>query len=364
MGTGNQDHSTADDAGFLAKLVHRGHLERGLAGEVAGRLSGGESLEQALSSLAGWSPERVAELRATDAGERPVVPGYTIEALLGVGGTARVFGARHGRTGRRVALKVLDERMAEDPAAREAFLHEAKLLKRLEHPGLVRGHGAARAGERFLSVLEWVPGETLLERIDRSETLSEDDALRVVLAVAEALEYLATQGLVHRDVKAGNVMVEERAGGELHVKLIDLGFAAQAGDVTADADRAVGTVAYLAPEQARGGAAADVRSDIYSLGVTLFQCIAGRLPFEGDGDDEVIARKILESLSSPELKRRGTSPQLHYLVEKMMSRDADHRFPSFAALIADVREQLEGHAELDFRSMREGARRSPRRKRR
>ncbi len=364
MGNGNQDQSSGGDAEFLAKLVHRGHLDHGTAGDVAARLAEGASLDPVLADLEGWTAERVADLRATDAGERPKVPGYTLERLLGVGGTARVFGAQHDKTGRRVALKVLDERLTEDSKARAAFLHEAKLLKQLDHPGLLRGHGAARAGTRILSVAEWVRGETLLERLDRSATLSEDDALRLVLAVAEVLEYLAGEGLVHRDVKAGNIMVEEQPGGELRVKLIDLGFAAQAGDVTSAESQAVGTVAYLAPEQARGGAAADVRSDIYSLGVTLFQCIAGRLPFEGTDDEEVLARKILESLSSPELKRRGTSPQLHYLVEKMMSRDANHRFPSFAALIAEVRGHLEGASELDFRSLRDSARRSPRRKRR
>lgn len=362
MGNGNEESSGAADAEFLAKLVHRGHLDRAAAEEVAAGLRAGSPLDELLGGLPGWSADRVAELRRTDAGERPEVPGYTILELLGVGGTARVFGAEHDRTGRRVALKVLDEAIAADGAARGAFLREAKLLKELEHEGLVRGYGAAKAGERILSLLEWVPGETLLERLDRGAVMKEDEALGVVLHVAEVLDYLQSKGLVHRDVKAGNILVAEE-NGVLTVKLIDLGFAAGEGEVTSSDDAAVGTVAYLAPEQARGGAAADVRSDIYSLGVTLFQCVAGRLPFDGD-DREVLARKILESLASPELKSRGVSPQLHFMIEKMMSRDADHRYPSFAELIADVRNQLSHEAELDFKSLRESARRSPRRRRR
>ena len=110
----------------------------------------------------------------------------------------------------------------------------------------------------------------------------------------------------------------------------------------------VGTVAYLSPEQARGGAAADCRSDIYSLGLSLFHVVVGRLPFESSDDRELLRMQIMESLSSPELKGRGISPHLHYFIEKMVAKDAEDRYQGWSELIADIQAQLSGRDALDF----------------
>jgi serine/threonine-protein kinase len=199
--------------------------------------------------------------------------------------------------------------------------------------------------------------------LDAGQPFSEDAALRAILAAAEVLAYLAGQNVIHRDVKPGNLMLDH--GGS--IKLIDLGFAGRPDEEATRGDTTVGTAAYLSPEQARGGAAADLRSDVYSLGVTLFHLVVGRLPFESSDDAEVVRMQVMQSLSSPELKSRGLSPHLHYFVEKMMSKEAELRYQSWDELLSDIRSQIEGREKLDFeRSADEdtATRRSPRRRRR
>jgi serine/threonine-protein kinase len=337
--------SSQDDVRFLAKLVHRGHLSREEAEPLMPRLKGGETLDVALLTLGGWDDERVAKMRRTDAGERPEIPGHEVLDILGVGGTADVFRAREKRSGKLIALKVLNARYAADKAEVKAFVDEARLLKRLDHPGLVKGFGPAKGDGMLLSRMEIVEGKTLLEYLDDGHLFDDEVAFRIVLEAAEVLGYMASEDLVHRDVKPGNIMLSDTG----RVKLIDLGFCA-AKDAQDAEGSARGTVQYLSPEQAEGGACADIRSDIYSLGVTLYQLTIGKLPFESDGDEEILRQHVMEKLSSPELKGRGHSPHLHYFIEKMMSKDAELRYQSWDELINDVREQVEGLASLDYKS--------------
>ena len=335
---------TEADVPFLALLVHRGHLPRERAEELLPELKRGAVLDRLLVDRIGWEPEKVARLRRTRAGEIPEIPGYEILGRLGAGGTADVFRAREKKTGNILALKILKEKCAAQKATLAAFVAEARLLQKLEHPGLVKGHGVARYGDLYFSKLECIEGSTLLEMLDAGQPFSEDAALRAILAAAEVLAYLAGQNVIHRDVKPGNLMLDH--GGT--IKLIDLGFAGRPNDEARPSDTAVGTAAYLSPEQARGGAAADLRSDVYSLGVTLFHLVVGRLPFESSDDAEILRMQVMKSLSSPELKSRGLSPHLHYFVEKMMAKDADLRYQSWGELLGDIRAQIEGREKLDF----------------
>ncbi len=336
--------SPKEDVQFLALLVHRGHLDREDAESLMADLRTGARLDDLLRALPGWDAERVETLRRTNAGEIPEIPGYGILDRLGTGGTADVFRAREKRSGRLLALKVLKQEFVGNAATRKAFVSEARLLERLEHPGLVKGYGVAKVGRTYFARLELIDGRTLLEILDDGSALGEEAALRAVLEVAETLRYLADEGVVHRDVKPGNIMLSSSG----RMKLIDLGFAAEGQDAPAPGESAVGTVAYLSPEQARGGASADIRSDIYSLGVTLFHLVVGRLPFDSSDDRELLRMQIMESLSSPELKGRDLSPHLHYFVEKMMAKDADVRYQDWGELIDDIRENLEGRRSLDY----------------
>ncbi|MFT5050807.1 MAG: serine/threonine protein kinase [Chlamydiales bacterium] len=350
---------TQQDVQFLALLVHRGHLERGDAERLLPALKAGDDLDELLIDDLGWSEKKTRGMRRTRAGEEPEIPGYEILGRLGVGGTAEVFRARDKKTGRPVALKILNARGAASESMLKDFVCEAKMLKEMDHPNLVKGMGVAKSGNTYFCRLELIQGQTLLEHLDEGQVFEEQMALRIVLETAEALKYMAAQNLVHRDIKAGNIMLTQNG----QVKVIDLGFCAEQNSCNAE-DSAVGTVAYLSPEQAQGGASADFRSDIYSLGVTLFHMVVGRLPFEGSDDREVLAKQVMESLSSPELKGRGLSPHLHYFIEKMMAKDVKLRYQSWDELTNNIREQLDGRDSLDYaRTARQKVRRTvPRRR--
>ena len=349
------------DVEFLAVLVHRGHLDKGTAESLYALLKEGEDLDRLLESEIGWEPREVARLRRTQGGRIPEIPGHEILANVGTGGTADVFQVREKRSGRVLALKVLKAECTRHAPTRKAFVAEARLLERLSHPGLVQGFGVARSGQTYFSRMEFIDGRTLLEYLDEGRAFDEMAALRIVLTVAEVLAYLAEQNVIHRDVKPGNVMLDQNAV----VKLIDLGFAAGAEEGPSPDDSTVGTVHYLSPEQARGGAVPDMRADIYSCGVTLFHLVVGRLPFDGSDDREVLRMQVMESLSSPELKSRKLSPHLQYFVEKMMAKDVADRYQSWEELLVDIRSQLEGRESLDYeKEVRERARRTPPRTRR
>jgi len=337
----------AQDARFLAALVQRGHLPLEMARALDPDLRAGAALDDLLMRKAAWSKDAVARARRTQAGAAPEIPGFDVLRRIGTGGTSDVFEARDKKSGERLALKVLFPTAARNPATLKSFVNEARRLAELDHPAIVKGRGLAKfAGFApgsfvYFGVLELVEGSTLLERLDEGDRFEEDELLGIVGQVAGALDYLHAQGVVHRDVKPGNLML----GRDGSLKLIDLGFAAGSGERSAEGS-ASGTSAYLDPQRAQGGAAADLRGDVYSLGVTLFHLRVGRLPFEATDDHELLRQHVMTSLSSPEMKSRGVSPHLHYLIEKMMSKDPSLRFQSWEELRREVEETRDTLAKM------------------
>ena len=165
--------------------------------------------------------------------------------------------------------------------------------------------------------------------------LEEDHALRIITQIARALEHLHGRGLVHRDVKPGNVMLSRKG----RAVLIDLGFAVESGQ--ADSETTAGTVHYISPEQARGSGGLDVRADIYSLGATLYHLLTGSLPFSGDSSEDVLAKQVLESLSGERIREMNLSQQAHYFVERMMAKDKSIRFQNPRDLISEITAYLD-----------------------
>ncbi len=351
------------DIKTLALLVHKGRLAKEQAGaalEEAPRK--GLSLETYLVRK-GWLEPGEWEAWKRAGGEPPRLRGYEILARAGEGGSAVVYKARDLSSGKVVALKAAREEVLREEAARERFLREGRLLCELRHPGIVRAWKLARQGDVIYLVMEYIDGETAQDRILRGERFSEEEALEVVLRAARALEYLASRGIVHRDVKPGNLMLARDGS----VKLLDLGLAA-GGEAEVEGSRGEatsGTAYYMAPEQARGDAV-DQRADIYSLGVSFFHMVTGELPFEGADRREVMRAHMERRLSSAAVKERSFSPLLAYFIQKMTAKDVDVRYQEPGELIRDLEEKLRGFKEIreQGRVSRKPAKGRKRRKRR
>jgi serine/threonine protein kinase len=316
---------TQDQLRTAFELLERVH--------AAGR---GGTLEAALYHLELLPRGCLAILRAPGPLQAQPLANYRLEAVLGDGGSSTVYRARYVPNGTPVAVKVLDPVQALRPAFLERFQHEAKILIELEHDHIVQGYEVGFEGGLHYFSMDLVDGVTVLEVIERRGHLHNDEALSVTLQAAEALQYLHTSGYLHRDIKPGNIMVE--ASG--HARLIDLGLVRglpRAGEeVAGEAVTTVGTVEYLSPEQARGRADLDPRSDIYSLGVSLYHMVVGEVPFQGENDYETMAKQVLSALDTQKVKQRRITPEVHFFITKMTSKEREMRFETVPEVIRAV----------------------------
>ncbi len=314
----------------LAVLVHRGLVSADAARAALQSGDPGPWLVRAgVCSAAQWD-----EWQRTAGGTRPVLSRYEVGDLLGEGGVGRVFRAIDKVDRRPVALKVLRSELAADPVQAERFVREARLLQDLDSPRVVKGYRVAKEGSTIFFAMELLDGRCLQDELAELGRLDEETALQIVVEVADGLAALHARGLVHRDVKPGNVLWSVDRG----AVLIDLGFALARDDRSGggSGETTAGTVHYIAPEQARGSDRLDVRADIYSLGATLYHLTTGSLPFEGRTSEEVLAKQVLESLSGERIRALNLSPQLHYFLEKMMAKEPELRFQSPQQLQQEV----------------------------
>jgi eukaryotic-like serine/threonine-protein kinase len=271
---------------------------------------------------------------------------YRLDAQIGSGGMSTVYRAFDQTLERQVAIKLMHREIASDSDQLERFRREARAVAQLSHPHIV---GAIDAGEdegRPYIVFEYVEGETLKERIRRMGRLPMDEAIAYAIEIARALGSAHAHHIVHRDVKPQNVLIDSEGS----AKVTDFGIARtldQAG-LTADG-RVLGTTDYVSPEQALGH---DVngQSDIYSLGVVLYEMLTGDVPFHGENQVSVAMKHVREDMPDLQARRPEASATLASVLDRMTDKDLGRRYPDIDTLVADLEEALAIEAARSGRS--------------
>ncbi len=269
---------------------------------------------------------------------------YEIGGVLGRGGMAEVHRGRDLRLGREVAVKVLRSDLARDPSFQVRFRREAQASASLNHPAIVAvydtGEDRTTTGATPYIVMEYVEGETLRDVIRREGQLSPERAMRFAADVCGALDFSHRNGIVHRDVKPGNVMITPEGA----VKVMDFGIARAVSDSAAtmtSTAAVIGTAQYLSPEQARGEGV-DARSDVYSVGSMLYELVTGAPPFTGDSPVAVAYQHVREDPRLPSSINPRVPPELDAIVLKSMSKNPANRYQSAAEMRNDLLRALAG----------------------
>src|SRR4051812_30103763 len=269
---------------------------------------------------------------------------YEIGGVLGRGGMAEVHGGRAPGLGREVAVKVLRSDLARAPAFQVRFRREAQASASLNHPAIVAvydtGEDRTATGATPYIVMEYVEGETLRDVIRREGQLTPERAMRFAADVCGALDFSHRNGIVHRDVKPGNIMITPEGA----VKVMDFGIARAVSDSAAtmtSTAAVIGTAQYLSPEQARGEGV-DARSDVYSVGCMLYELVTGAPPFTGDSPVAVAYQHVREDPRLPSSINPRVPPELDAIVLKSMSKNPANRYQSAAEMRNDLLRALAG----------------------
>jgi serine/threonine-protein kinase len=267
---------------------------------------------------------------------------YSLDKELGRGGMGIVYLAREVHLDRSVAIKLLPPERAAQRTLRDRFLREARLAAKLSHPNIIPIHSVEETDGFVFYVMAYVDGQTLAQRVRTRGPLPNNEGARVLREVAWALAHAHELGLVHRDVKPDNILLESGSG---RVLVADFGIAAAFADAGAGADGISGTPEFMSPEQALG-TQLDARSDLYGLGATAFYAFSGRFPFEGKTATEVLAKQVTEP--APQLASIGvTVPRkIAALIDRCLAKSPDQRPESAQALAEQLSVALELRKEL------------------
>jgi len=261
---------------------------------------------------------------------------FELEEVIGIGGMGAVFRARDTKLDREVALKLVPQAQSDDPEVVKRFYQEGRSAARLDHENIARVHTIGRDGPYHFIAFEYIEGETLRRRVETQGPLSVGDAINFTLQIAAALVHASERGVVHRDIKPSNIIITPRG----KAKLVDMGlarqFERQEDRGLTQSGMTLGTFDYISPEQARDPRDVDVRSDLYSLGCTLFHMLAGRPPFVGG----TVLQKLLQHQEEkpPDIREynANVSPELAAVMAKLMAKDPDRRYQTPEQLVRDL----------------------------
>lgn len=281
------------------------------------------------------------------------IPGYKILGKLGAGAMAVVYKARQLSLNRTVAIKVLPKRFSENPEYVERFYREGQAAAKLSHNNIVQAYDVGEAGGYHYFVMEYVEGRTLYDDLSAGRVFTEAEALDIIIQVAHALAHAHARGLIHRDVKPKNIMIDPAGV----VKLADMGLARATADIETaqtEAGKAYGTPYYIAPEQIRGKIDIDNRADIYGLGATFYHIATGRVPFMADDPTEVMKKHLREQLIPPDHINTSLSAGTSEVIEVMLAKRREDRYNNAEELLVDLeairdgKPPLRAHKRFDF----------------
>ncbi len=280
---------------------------------------------------------------ATPTGLQPgqTIGGYTIESVIASGGMGTVYRARRAMLDKTVALKVLHPSFAPEKDHLQRFLREAKVAANLDHPAVIKVFDVGNDGGLYFMAMEFVDGRDLKSLVTDNGPFSPRKALRIARQIAEVLAYAHDKGLIHRDVKPANILITEKN----EIKLADFGLARlcrEDHEVTM-AGTILGTPAFMSPEQCRGDAL-DGRTDLYSLGATLYYLLSGKLPFAGDNPSVLIHRVVNELPPPLQTLVRGIPDNVVELVQRLMAKLPSARFADGYEVTAAIDEVMVGRS--------------------